>query len=66
MLGIATPDYINKIREANKNNPEGSQIDDNFLPMEQLDDMNLIIKTLKEMPYETVAPYLFELEESAS
>ncbi len=66
LLSIATPKFIDNLREYNKPIEEELQIDDNILPMDSVSDLDEVVDKLSQMKLEEVAPYLVEQEVTAS
>ena|SRR3989344_2330236 len=58
LLSVATPQFIDNLREVNEKLEEDLQGDDNILPMESVSDLNAVIDKINELHWEDVEPYL--------
>lgn len=57
-LSVATPAYIESLKNYNKQFDKELQIDDNILPLDSVADLDNVVEQLKQMPLEVVKPYL--------
>jgi len=64
-LSIATPQYINELREYNKQFNEELQLDENILAIDSVDDLDEVVKKLSQMSWEIVFPYLVKQDSTS-
>ena len=62
-LSVATPEYIELLREFNKQFEEELRLDENILPIDSVENVNVVVAEVSKMPWEIVAPYLIRQEE---
>lgn len=65
-LSVGTRDFIETLREDNKQFAEELRIDENILSIDSVDNLKHVIDRISQMPWEIVAPYLIEQEETES
>ena len=62
VLSVATPSFIQSLKEYNRPFDEEMQFDENILPMENVMDLKIVIEKLKQMFQEDIEPYLEQIK----
>lgn len=62
ILSVGTQNYLDALRAYNQRFSPEEQLDENMLVMQTVNDLNLVIRTLRGMDFEAIAPYLVEQE----
>jgi len=64
LLSVATPDYIDSLHEYNCQFEEELRLDENILAIDSVEDDVYVADKISQMPWEVVAPYLVEQEDT--
>ena len=62
-LSVGTHQFIDSLKQYNKQFDEELQLDDNILPMDSVVDLGQVVEKIGRMPWEIVAPYLVEQDQ---
>lgn len=64
-LSVATPQYINELREFNKQFDEELQLDENILAIDSVNDLDEVVKKLSQISWEQVLPHLVKQDDTS-